>query len=130
MIGKRKTPPLTQEQLLALKPARLVSPALQPRDNGGGALKVPLPQRRWPFKLPAGATKTFELDAIGVFVWNALDGETTVQQLIEKLAAEYRLNLREAQVPTLKFLETLMRKGLIGLPRNESPNNADPAAVV
>jgi hypothetical protein len=66
------------------------------------------------FRVPPGATKTFELDAIGVFVWRHCDGRHTVQQIIRKLATEYRLNLREAEVPTIKFLHTLARKGLIG----------------
>jgi hypothetical protein len=65
--------------------------------------------------VPPGATKTFEFDAIGVFVWNHCDGRTSVQQIIRKLAAEYRLNLREAEVPTVQFLQTLARKGLIGM---------------
>jgi hypothetical protein len=65
------------------------------------------------FRVPPGATKTFELDAIGVFVWRHCDGRHTVQQIIRKLATEYRLNLREAEVPTIKFLHTLARKGLI-----------------
>ena len=117
MIARKPPPPrLTQQQILAARPVRLVSPELVSGPDGGGQMKVPLAQRRWPFRLPAGATKAFELDAIGVFVWKRLDGETTVARLIEQLAAEYRLNLREAQVPMLKFLETLMRKGLVGLP--------------
>lgn len=113
---KSEQPRLTQDQILAARPVRLVASDVVSRDDGGGTIKVPLAQRRWPFRLPAGATKTFELDAVGVFVWNNLDGDTTVRQLVEKLAAQYKLNLREAQVPTLKFLETLMRKGLVGLP--------------
>ena len=110
---------LTPQQALAIKPVRLVQAALRQRPDGGAELKVPLrPVRwaRWFYRLPSGATKTFELDALGLLVWNACDGHTSVQQIIRKLAKRYNLALREAQAPTLGFLQTLMRKGLVGMP--------------
>jgi hypothetical protein len=123
MIGlrKRRNSSITRDQALAAKPRRLVDAELALSDDsagGGGALKAPLaPPRwgRWLFRVPPGATKTYELDAIGVFVWNLCDGRTSVQQIIRKLAKEYNLNLREAEVPTIQFLQTLARKGLIGM---------------
>ena len=36
--------------------------------------------------------------------------------MIRMLASRYHLSEREAQVATLSFLRTLMRKGLIGIP--------------
>ena len=66
------------------------------------------------------ATKTFEFDSIGLFVWNLCDGKTSVQQIIRMLAREYRLNLREAEVPTLQFLQTLAKKGLIAMTVKET----------
>ena len=115
---RRAKPQVTRDDALKARPRRLVNVELESDDSGGGRLKVPLaPPRwgRWAFRVPAGATKTFELDAIGVFVWNRCDGRHTVQQIIRKLADEYRLNLREAEVPTVQFLHTLSRKGLIGM---------------
>ena len=117
MIFRRRQPAVTRDHALRARPRRLVDAELEPTDNGA-KLKVQLaPPRwgRWIFCLPPGATKTFELDAIGVSVWNRCDGKHTVRQIIRKLAAEYRLNLREAEVPTVQFLQTLARKGLIGL---------------
>src|SRR5688572_3355612 len=118
MIFQRKQPAVTRIAALEAKPRWLVEVEVVLDDAGGGKLKVPLaPPRwgRWVFRVPAGATKTFELDAIGLFVWNRCDGRHTVQQIIRKLADEYRLNLREAEVPTVQFLHTLARKGLIGM---------------
>jgi hypothetical protein len=119
----RKQPAVTRDAALNAKPRRLVDVELEPSAGGGGHVKVPLaPPRwgRWVFRVPSGATKTFELDAIGVFVWRHCDGKHTVQQIIRTLAREYRLNLREAEVPTLQFLHTLARKGLIGFSVQES----------
>lgn len=89
-------------------------------------LKVKVRQPSWGrtiFRLPEHATKTFEFDSIGVFVWECLDGKTSVQQVIQRLAKRYDLNLREAQVPTLKFLEMLIRKGLVGIPMEKKDNH-------
>jgi hypothetical protein len=112
----RRKPRVTRDDALRAVPRRLDDVEIEPTSDGGGRLKVPLAPPRWGwwvFRVPPGATKTFELDAIGVFVWRHCDGRHTVQQIIRKLATEYRLNLREAEVPTIKFLHTLARKGLI-----------------
>ena len=58
-----------------------------------------------------------------MFVWTSCDGKTTVQQMIQRLAKERRLTLREVEVATLQFLQTLTRKGLVGMPV-ESDNKA------
>lgn len=122
MFGSNKST-LTNEQALAAKPVRLVENDIAPRPDGGGSLKVTLrpPDKvKWLYRLPPGTTKTFEFDAIGIFVWNHLDGKTTVEHVIKRLAKQYNLNLREAQVPTLQFLQTLMKKGLVGVPAEKS----------
>jgi len=115
LFGKKK-PRLTPDQALAAKPIKLVEAVMQ-TDETGGRLKVPLNARKfagWLFKMPDGATKTFEFDAIGVFVWEQIDGRTSVQQLIRKLAKKYSLSEREAAVSTNLFLQMLGKKSLIG----------------
>ena len=109
---------LSREDALESKPLRAEAAELKPTDDGGGKLVVPLstPKRfAWLLRMPTGATKTFELDSIGVFVWENCDGKTSVQQIIRKLAKRYNLGLRQAEVPTVQFLQMLGRKGLIGM---------------
>lgn len=116
MFGKKK-PKLTTAQALAAKPLKLVEAEMAVDDAGAGKLKVPLKSSRFLgkiFRMPEGATKTFEFDAIGVFVWESIDGRTTVQQLIRKLARKYSLSEREAAVSTNLFLQMLGKKSLIG----------------
>ena len=116
MIGHRK-PRLTRQQQLSAKPVRLVSGEVTDAADGGGRLTVPLTQKRWAgwlLRVPAGATKTFELDALGRMVWDSCDGKTTVQQIARRLAKRFRVSDREAQVATETFLTTLARKGLVG----------------
>jgi hypothetical protein len=105
---------VTREQQLGAKPVRAPDARKQDHPSGGAVVKLPLRGGRI-FRAPAGASKSFELDEIGVFVWDQCDGETTLEQLIHSLAERYRINLREAEVATMKFLETLSRKGLIAL---------------
>jgi hypothetical protein len=117
MKKQRLTPP----QALSVRPVHLVEATIE-KNAGGGTLKVPIQPARWTgwfFKMPEGATKTFELDALGLLVWESCDGKTSVQQIIRRLAKQYNLNLREAEVPTVKFLQMLVKKGLIGMPVKE-----------
>jgi hypothetical protein len=122
----RKQP--SREESLEAKPLRSPAAELRPTEDGGAKLVVPLhPSTRfaWLLRMPAGATKTFELDAIGVFVWEQCDGKTSVQQIIRKLAKRYNLGLRQAEVPTVQFLQMLGRKGLIGLSKGEEEGTTD-----
>jgi hypothetical protein len=117
-FARKKHPPVTPEDALDARPARLPGADFQAAATGGGRVTVILRPTGWGralLRMPTEAKKTFELDAIGVFVWEHCDGKTSVRQIIKKLAKQYNLNLREAQVPTLQFLHTLSRRGLIGL---------------
>ena len=109
-----KKPAITRERQLGSKPVRAPDARKEDRPDGGAIVKLPLRGGRI-FRAPAGAIKSFELDEIGLFVWERCDGNTTLEQLIHALAERYRINLREAEVATMKFLETLSRKGLIAL---------------
>lgn len=120
MSLRRSKPRLTRDEALAARPIRLpVDPQLELLPSGGARLTVRLrPSRlgRWLLRLPAdGLPRTFELDALGLHVWNACDGTFTVERLIRSIAAEFKLNLREAEVSTIQFLQTLTARGLIGL---------------
>ena len=114
MLFKRKKPDVSRTQALSAKPIKLIdSPVLEDRK-----LKVKLKSPGWSgwvFRLPEAASKTFEFDELGLLVWENCDGKTSVQQIIRKLAKRYNLNLREAEVATVRFLEMLTKKQLIGM---------------
>ena len=118
MLRRRKPPQLSPDEALRAKPVRLVTEQIEPTPDGG-TLTVALRPGRvggWLFRLPAGATKTFEFDPVGLFVWQHIDGNTSVKQLIRHLSRRHHLTLREAEVPTLAFLKTLIAKGLVAVP--------------
>lgn len=125
LFGSKKTD-LSRQDALNVKPVQLVQGKLVATDAGGMNLTIPLNSTRWSgwlFRLPKGATKTFEMDELGVFIWNSCDGKTSVQQMIRRLSRERKLTLREVEMATLQFLQTLIRKGLVGVPVQHSHNS-------
>jgi len=113
----------TPAEMLAARPLRLFDAAPAEHAAGQWRLTVPLRATGWAalfLRVPQHLTKTFELDELGKFVWDACDGKTSVREVIGRLATRYDLSEREAQVATVTFLRTLMRKGLIGMAVEES----------
>ena len=55
------------------------------------------------------------VDMLGSSVWNLLDGERSVRQLIQIFAETHQLQPREAEVAVTQFIRELGRRGLIGL---------------
>jgi hypothetical protein len=120
MIGfsRSKKPAVSREAALDAKPVSAPGITLKELDEGGARLTIPLKSSSrwgWLFRLPKDATKTIELDAIGLFVWQHCDGKTSVLQIIRKLSKQYNLGLRQAEVPTVQFLNMLSRRGLIAM---------------
>jgi Coenzyme PQQ synthesis protein D (PqqD) len=105
---------LTREDILAASPLRAAGAVLERQEGGGARVKIPV-SARWPFRVPRGTVKTFELDEMGLWVWDACDGQRTLLEVITKFAEHYRLSVREAEVATTKFLQTLGSRRLISL---------------
>jgi Coenzyme PQQ synthesis protein D (PqqD) len=117
-FGSKKTSSISKQQALSARPVQLVKCELTETPDGGAKLQIPLKQTTWSnwlFRLPQGAMKTFELDSLGLYVWRSCDGKTSVQQIIRRLAKEHGLTLREVEVATVRFLEVLVKKGLVGM---------------
>jgi hypothetical protein len=117
MLWSRK-PKITRQEALAAKPVQLAKCTVSETPDGGAKLKVPIRPSGLAgriFRVPEGTTKTFELEAIGYSVWKQCDGKTSVQQIIRRLSKQYNISLRETEVSTVAFLQTLVRKGLVGM---------------
>ena len=59
--------------------------------------------------------KKLQLDELGTSVWNLLDGERSVRQLVKMFAGTHQLETREAEVSVTQFIRELGRRGLIGM---------------
>ena len=56
-----------------------------------------------------------QLDELGNSVWNLMDGNRSVRQLVKIFAATHQLETREAEVSVTQFLRELGRRGLIAM---------------
>ena len=59
--------------------------------------------------------KKLQLDRLGTAVWDLLDGQRSVRQVIQRFADRYQLHPKEAEVSVTLFLKELGKRGLIGL---------------
>lgn len=64
------------------------------------------------FPLP---TRTLELDAMGTFVWNRIDGSATVHDLARLVAERYSSHPSEAEQAVAAFIRQLGKRGILGL---------------
>src|SRR5437867_8294877 len=108
----------SKADMLAARPVRAAGATETQAAPGKWNLSIGVEPTRWArflLRVPGGMKKTFELDELGKFVWDACDGRTSVRRVIRNLAKRYNLNEREAEVATVAFLQTLTRKGLIAM---------------
>ena len=56
-----------------------------------------------------------QLDELGTSVWNLMDGNRSVRQLVKMFAETHQLENREAEVSVTQFVRELGRRGLIGM---------------
>ena len=111
----------TREALLAAIPAKnqLVRESRRdkPADLAAAALRLTAPLERRGVRgfFRSASDKSFDLDELGAFVWDALNGRRSVEALIHLFAEEKRVNAREAEIAVLAFLKTLAQRNLIAL---------------
>ena len=116
--GKKKPFADAQAQLRAV-PLRNQAVEMQP----GGAAEVriaavPVTYPRWlaPLARWLGWTaekRKYELDGLGLAVYERIDGRRTIEDLMDWLIEEHRLSFFEARALILHYVHQLMSKGLV-----------------
>lgn len=124
---RRRRPRWSREEFLKALPLR--NPGYGFETTDASVMRVRIPRRhgawadliaRWT-RLPDH--RTVELDAIGTRVLEWCDGQTTVREIIRKLGKEYRLDIRAAEVSFVNYLDTLTRRGIVGLKMPAKPSS-------
>lgn len=59
--------------------------------------------------------KKLQLDELGTAVWEQINGERSVKQVIQWFAKKHQLHIKEAEVSVTSFLRELGKRGVIGL---------------
>ena len=108
---------LTRDQAMAAWPVR--NPSIKWQTNEEDLVVVELPRRKdWVggllgFLFYVPEAKPIQLDEVGTFVWSLCDGDHTVNDLVQELCREYKLNKREVEVSLTQYLQTLGKRGLV-----------------
>jgi hypothetical protein len=59
--------------------------------------------------------KKLQLDELGTAVWDMVDGQRSVGEIVAEFAGAHRLEPKEAEVSVTHFLRMLGQRGLIGM---------------
>lgn len=115
---RQPEPKLTRDQSMNAVPIR--NPLLQWRRDEDDCIIVAMERREdwvgqameWLFMVPP--KRKVELDDVGSTVWEACDGENTVNDIVEIVADEYKLSRREVEMSLTKYLRTLGQRKMVG----------------
>lgn len=112
----RKSRPTFLEQLKATPVKNEMAVAAVDEST---SLRITVPLVYPPWLRPIANTlhlrgkRSYELEGVGRAVYDRIDGDTSVEVLVDWLAAEHRLSFHEARVLVMKYLQMLMERGLV-----------------
>jgi hypothetical protein len=92
--------------MIDLKSVPLRSPSVVTRKTGKEYVLVPVTNNI------ADMNSVYTLNETGAFLWELIDGETSVEDMIEALIREYDIDEKNASDDVLEFINE-MRKYLI-----------------
>jgi len=70
-------------------------------------------------------SKVFTFNETASRIWELLDGEPTVGEIVARLHREFQVSEEQARTDVESFVETLIARGLIILGRADSKGEAD-----
>ena len=119
-FGKKETvvhPSVNVMEALQSIPALNPNVTFEEDRDGRTVVCVPVQRRKgfWGrFQMPV-STHRIRLDEIGAFVVSQINGERTVQELIDAFAGKYHVNGREAKLCMADFLKSLAGRNVISI---------------
>ena len=115
-LRKRK-PRLSRNAAMAARPYTMPGIKVQTTDDGVMKISIHFQRSEWQkwFGAPAEYEKQFELDSLGCEVFNACDGKTSVEKIVEGFAASHGFNIAEAEMAVTRYMKTLITKRIIGM---------------
>ena len=119
LFGQKKTEPpvLDRERSLAGIPVR--HPAIQTRRTATGGMVVTarFPRGRGLLSrfAPPMLEHRVELDDLGAFVMEHIDGKRSVLDIIGAFNERFSLNRREAELSTVAFIRKLAQRRLVSI---------------
>ncbi len=65
--------------------------------------------------VPFRKERLSRLDSIGRNVWSLCDGRRTVEDIVDEMAAQYRLSFHESRVAVTGYLKRLVHRGVVAI---------------
>jgi len=123
LFKKKVHPVISRSQALDMVPVRNTEVKEAAMDDGLLRLSYPLAVKPWFGRLAEKVgmwdkrpmIKEVELDEMGTFVWERIDGEHSVRNIAEAFVKEYGVQTREAELSVTAFIKTIGQRGIIGL---------------
>ncbi len=120
---KRPEPVISRAEALEMVPVKNSQVEVTPLPDGLVRLAYPLAVKPWFGKLAEKAglwdkkpmIKQVELDEMGTFVWERIDGERSVRGIAREFTKAYEVQPREAELAVTTFIKTIGKRGIIGL---------------
>jgi hypothetical protein len=114
---KPEPTPIDRRQSLGGIPA--LNPGVSLKEIRAGVFEVAIPMKRgpgfWARFQPARWERRVQLDALGAFVIQQIDGRSNTLQITEAFIAQYKVNRREAELCTVAFLKSLLERNIISI---------------
>jgi hypothetical protein len=109
---------MTRAEALAAHPVRNQTLEWDDGEDGEVTIIIRPRQERWVTVLswivPPPRERHIALDLVGSEVWRLCDGQTSVEQIIRRVARQHKLNRKEAETSTTEYLRLLGKRRLVG----------------
>ena len=117
-----------RREFLALRPMR--NPALAWEEENERVVLTVKRGTDWKVKMlniffPIPEEKRVVLDPIGSDVWRFCDGETTVEVIARRIAKQYQVGPRQAELSLQQFFKDLGRRGYVGFAKAWNAEKSD-----
>jgi hypothetical protein len=110
---------LSKNEALNAVPVPSADIRTQITDQGLVRISYPTTLKPWIARLLPRSTarpfRTLELDSMGSFVWNHIDGVRSVEELAGIVTKHYQCHPSEAEHAVAVFLRQLGQRGILGL---------------
>lgn len=116
-------PTISRSEALSMIPVKNTEVHETPMDGHLVELAYPLAVKPWFGRMAEKVgmwdkrpmIKRLELDEMGTFVWQRINGENSVRQIAEQFTKHYEVQAREAELSVTAFIKTIGQRGIIGL---------------
>jgi hypothetical protein len=125
-LRKKKPVPLQLSRDQALRCSPFKNPAVEETRLENGLVQITYPLHLKPFLADVAKRfglwkdgdppkKQLQLDEMGTYSWDLMNGKRSVARMASLFAERYKLHPKEAEVSMTAFLRELGKRGLVGM---------------